>query len=168
MTATSEELSLHEVQVEATKVAAGYHHGKLHLHHLLLALVDQEDSAVSRAMVGAGLTRPAIEEGIAARPTLFWGEAVEYEGPSGPANGIAYGIDAETAVVRAEGIALGMGVARPMARHLLLSCLWDRSGLMRGVLASIRVSRQQLAAQARSAGLEVPSVSLPKDPPRAA
>lgn len=167
MTDMTAEPSLHEVRVAATKIAAGYNHGYLHLHHLLMALVDQND-LVSRVLVGAGLTRAILNDQVHAMKASFWGNAIEYEGPSGPAKGIEYGIDAQTAVARAEGIALGMGVVRPMASHLLFSCLWDRSGLMRNVLESIHLSRQDLAEQARSAGLDVPLVPPPKDPPRAA
>lgn len=70
MTDVTAEPSLYEVQVAATKIAAGYNHGFQHLHHLLMALAEQDDF-VSRVLVGAGLTRAALKEQVLApvRPT---------------------------------------------------------------------------------------------------
>ncbi|MHB1499224.1 MAG: Clp protease N-terminal domain-containing protein [Acidimicrobiales bacterium] len=119
-----QEPSLDEVQVAAGKVAADYGHGYLRCHHFLLALVNQEGTLASRALIRAGVTQEALETQIAATsPSDFWGKAKEWDGHKG----IEGGADIARAVALAQGIAVGMGVSEPKATHLLLAFLWDPS-----------------------------------------
>lgn len=153
-----EEPSLDEVQVAAGKVAADFGHGYLRYHHFLLALVDQEGTPASRALLQAGVTRKALEAQISATsPSDFWGKARQWDGHKR----IEGGADIARAVALAQGIAAGMGVARPKARHLLLAFLWDPSPGAWGEGLKHLCTRQALAESARIAGIELLAVPLP-------
>lgn len=142
----------------AAQEARDLGHRRIGSEHLLLALLAPE-SASGEALRACGLSRESVLDEISRLPDGYHRRIPRGGTPSGPV--LVEDPDMRSIRARAEGLAAGRGSAEVLDEHVLIAILWEPGPpLAVRLIEKLGVTREQILAELRRRGVEIPKFPL--------